>query len=98
REVGVRKVLGAIRGDLILQFLTESFLLNTLAAILAIILAFLLSPAFDTLIGTGAGPFTLPVPYLFGFLGIFLLGSFLSGIYPAFVLSGYHPITVLKGL
>jgi putative ABC transport system permease protein len=98
REVGVRKVLGAIRGDLILQFLTESFLLNIVAAILATILAVLLTPSFDTLVGSDAGPFTLPLPYLLGFLGIFLLGSFLSGIYPAFVLSGYHPITVLKGL
>ena len=98
KEVGLRKVLGAIRGDLILQFLTESFLMNTLALLLAIGLAWLLAPSFDTLIGTNAGAFSLPPDYLLGFLGIFILGSFLSGIYPAFVLSGYHPITVLKGL
>src|SRR6185437_14887755 len=98
KEVGIRKVMGAIRGDLVLQFLTESFLLNTLSLILATMLAFALAPSFDNLIGTDAGPFTLPVPWLLGFLGIFFLGSFLSGIYPAFVLSGYHPITVLKGL
>jgi len=98
KEVGIRKVMGAIRGDLVLQFLTESFLLNTLSLILATMLAFALGPSFDNLIGTDAGPFTLPVPWLLGFLGIFFLGSFLSGIYPAFVLSGYHPITVLKGL
>ena len=98
KEVGVRKVLGAVRNDLILQFLTESFLLNTLAAILATALAFLLAPAFDTLIGSDARSFSLPPSYLLGFLGVFLLGSFLSGLYPAFVLSGYHPISVLKGL
>jgi len=98
KEVGVRKVLGAIRHDLILQFLTESFLLNSIAAILATGLAFLLAPSFDTLIGSDAGSFTLPPAYLLGFVGIFFLGSFLSGLYPAFVLSGYHPITVLKGL
>jgi putative ABC transport system permease protein len=98
KEVGLRKVLGAIRGDLILQFLTESFLLNTLSLILAVAAAFLLAPSFDHLVGSDAGPFTLPLPYALGFLGIFFLGSFLSGIYPAFVLSGYHPITVLKGL
>ena len=98
KEVGVRKVLGAIRGDLITQFLTESLLLNTIAAILAVVLAFLLAPAFDTLIGTDARSFSLPSAYLIGFIGVFLLGSFLSGLYPAFVLSGYHPITVLKGL
>jgi putative ABC transport system permease protein len=98
KEVGVRKVMGAIRGDLILQFLTESFLLNTLALMVAAVLAYLLAPSFNRLIGTDAGPFTLPLPWLAGFLGIFFLGSFLSGLYPAFVLSGYHPITVLKGL
>ena len=98
KEVGVRKVMGAIRGDLVLQFLTESFLLNFLALIVATVLSFLLAPSFNRLIGTDAGPFTLPLPWLAGFLGIFFLGSFLSGLYPAFVLSGYHPITVLKGL
>ena len=98
KEVGVRKVLGAIRGDLVLQFLTESFLLNTIAAILAIGLAWLLAPPFDNLIGTDAGSFSLPSAYLLGFIGVFFIGSFLSGLYPAFVLSGYHPITVLKGL
>jgi putative ABC transport system permease protein len=98
KEVGLRKVLGAIRGDLILQFLTESFLMNTLALAIALGIAWLLAPAFDTLIGSGAGAFSLPAAYTLGFLGIFLIGSFLSGIYPAFILSGYHPITVLKGL
>jgi putative ABC transport system permease protein len=98
KEVGLRKVMGAIRIDLVLQFLTESFLLNTLALVLATVFAFLLAPSFDTLIGSDAGAFTLPLPWLLGFLAIFFLGSFLSGLYPAFVLSGYHPITVLKGL
>jgi putative ABC transport system permease protein len=98
KEVGLRKVLGAIRMDLVLQFLTESFLFNILALMLATGAAFLLAPSFATLVGSDAGAFTLPLPYLLGFLGIFFLGSFLSGIYPAFVLSGYHPITVLKGM
>jgi putative ABC transport system permease protein len=98
KEVGLRKVLGAVRMDLIGQFLTESFLLNTLALILATGAVFLLAPSFATLVGSDAGSFTLPPAYLLGFLGIFFLGSFLSGIYPAFILSGYHPITVLKGM
>jgi putative ABC transport system permease protein len=98
KEVGLRKVLGAIRMDLIAQFLTESFLLNTLSLILASGAAYLLAPSFATLVGSDAGALTLPLPYLLGFLGIFFLGSFLSGIYPAFILSGYHPITVLKGM
>jgi len=98
KEVGVRKVLGAIRGDLILQFLTESFLLNLLAFVLALGSAYLLAPSFNRLIGSEAGSFSMPPGYSLGFLGIFLFGAFLSGIYPAFILSGFQPIAVLKGL
>jgi putative ABC transport system permease protein len=98
KEVGLRKVLGAIRTDLVLQFLTESFLLNILALILATGAAFILAPSFAGLVGSDAGSFSLPPAYCLGFLGIFFLGSLLSGIYPAFILSGYHPITVLKGM
>jgi len=98
KEVGLRKVLGAVRLDLIVQFLAESFLLNTLALVLAILAAWLLAPSFDNLVGTDAGAFHLPVKFILLFITLFFLGSFLSGVYPAFILSGYHPITVLKGL
>jgi putative ABC transport system permease protein len=98
KEVGLRKVLGALRFDLVLQFLIESLLMNTMALLLAIAAASLLAPSFDMLIGTDAGNFSLPLTWSLGFGGIFLTGALLSGLYPAFVLSGYHPITVLKGL
>jgi putative ABC transport system permease protein len=98
KEVGLRKVLGALRLDLILQFLIESLLMNMMALLLAIAAAWLLAPSFDILIGTDAGNFSLPLAWTLGFGGIFLTGALLSGLYPAFVLSGYHPITVLKGL
>jgi len=98
REVGVRKVLGAFRRDLVLQFLTESLLLNVLALIVATALAFLFAAPFARLVGSDVAAFHLPTVYLLGFAAIFLAGAILSGIYPAFVLSGYHPITVLKGL
>jgi len=98
KEVGLRKVLGALRLDLVLQFLIESLLMNTIALLLAIAVAWLLAPSFDTLIGTDAGNFSLPLTWALGFGGIFFAGALLSGLYPAFVLSGYHPITVLKGL
>jgi putative ABC transport system permease protein len=99
REVGVRKVLGAVQIDLISQFLVESFLLNLLALVLAIGIAFLVTPYFNRLIGreTITG-FHLPGIYLKSFISLFLGGAFISGIYPAFVLSGYHPAAVLKGL
>jgi putative ABC transport system permease protein len=99
REVGVRKVLGALRSNLIGQFLTESFVLNVIALLLAVTVSFLLTPAFNHFVGREANiGFSLPTQYWTGFLGLFFLGSFLAGIYPAFVLSGYKAVTVLKGI
>jgi putative ABC transport system permease protein len=99
REVGVRKVLGALRSNLIGQFLTESLLLNLIALVIAILAAFLLTPAFNRFTGREAVTgFHLPLQYWSGFLLLFFTGSFLAGIYPAFVLSGYKPVTVLKGI
>ena len=98
KEVGVRKVLGALRKDLIGQFLTESFLLNLFALIVATGLTFFLTPYFNQLIGGKTTSWYLSGSYLKGFIFLFLVGAFISGLYPAFVLSGYHPIAVLKGL
>jgi len=99
KEVGVRKVMGALRRDLIGQFLTESFLLNLFAFILAFLAAFILTKPFNNLVGTSAPPtFSMPGNYWLQFIGIFIFGALISGIYPAFVLSGYHPVVVLKGL
>ncbi len=98
REVGVRKVLGALRGSLIRQFLTESFVLNLVSLVLSLGVFFLLLHAFDSFTGrdhyTG---FALTANYWFVFFSLFLAGTFLSGIYPAFVLSGFRPVVVLKG-
>ncbi len=98
KEVGVRKVLGAGRSSLVRQFLAESFLLNFISLVIAFFAAYLLTPAFNHFVGreTVIG-FTLPWEYLIGFLVLFFFGSFLAGIYPAFVLSGYQPVKVLKG-
>lgn len=99
REVGVRKVLGAVRGDLVLQFLTESLLLNILSLLIALLAAILLARPFNDLVGSPvAASFSLPLDYSLGFAALFLAGTFLSGAYPAFVLSGYQPIKVLKGM
>ena len=99
KEVGVRKVLGAFRSDLIRQFLTESFMLNLIALLIAFAATYLITPAFNEFIGRETTTnFTLPLNYWAGFLLMFLGGSFLSGIYPAFVLSGYQPVKVLKGI
>lgn len=99
REVGVRKVLGALRTDLIRQFLVESLLLNGLALVLALIVAWTISPLFNQLTGRALyNAISLPATYWEIFAVLFTGGTFLSGIYPAFVLSRYHPVSVLKGL
>jgi len=103
REVGVRKVIGAAKAQLIRQFLTESFLVNIIALILAIALILLLQSPFDTLVGHD-----LSFSFLFmksmggysvmiGLLLLLLAGIFISAFYPAFVLSSFRPILVLKG-
>lgn len=99
KEIGVRKVLGAERKNLISQFMMESFLINLFALVLAIVLFFLTAPAFSHLIGRSTDViYSMPLSYWSGFLSLFLLGTFLSGLYPAFVISGFAPVTVLKGV
>jgi putative ABC transport system permease protein len=99
REVGVRKVVGALRINLITQFLIESILLNLCALALAVSFAYLLTPWFNHLTGKeDLIRFSLPLNYWLGFAGMFIAGSLLAGIYPAFVLSGFKPVYVLKGL
>jgi len=99
REVGVRKVLGALRSNLVMQFLAESFMLNFIALLIALVAAFFMTPAFNQFVGrVNPTGFSLPSDYFSAFLLLFLTGSFLAGIYPAFVLSGYQPVKVLKGV
>ena len=99
REVGMRKVLGALRGDLVRQFMIESLMLNLIALILSLAIFTLLLPAFDRFVGRDVfTQFSLTTEYWRIFISLFVLGTFLSGIYPAFVLSGFQPITVLKGI
>ena len=97
REVGVRKTLGAMRKGLIRQFILESMLMSFLAVLLAVMLVYLTLPAFNTLAGKqlSFSPFT-PVH----FTGLAIIGVFcglIAGSYPAFYLSSFHPVSVLKG-
>jgi putative ABC transport system permease protein len=98
KEVGVRKAVGALRQQLIRQFLTESFLLNVVAAAVAMAIVWLALPYFNQLTGKALDPsqwlqITLWLPALLTFGA----GSLLAGLYPAFVLSAFQPIAVLKG-
>ncbi len=98
REVGVRKVLGSTRKYLIIQFLTESILVTLGSAALALILAWALLPLFNSLSGKeltiSYSMFVRLLPVLLVF--VVTIGS-LAGSYPAFFLSAFQPIDVLKG-
>lgn len=97
KEVGIRKVAGAQRSQLIFQSLGESLLLNLFAMFLAIGLVYLLLPLFNRFVGKelvlGLSNLGIILPYL----GFILLGTLLSGLYPAMVISGFSPIRALKG-
>jgi putative ABC transport system permease protein len=98
REVGVRKVMGSFRTQLVQQFLFESLLLNTFAVLLAIGLVILLTPSFSELTGRELGYLLFEQNMFWVWMGVLIVtGALLSGLYPAFVLSGYKPVEVLKG-
>jgi putative ABC transport system permease protein len=98
REVGVRKVMGGFRTQLIQQFLFESLLLNIVAVAISIGLVIILTPAFSDLTGRHLD-YLLFKQNMFWIYTAFLIigGALLSGVYPAFVLSSYRPVEVLKG-
>lgn len=96
KEVGVRKSIGAFKNQLISQFIFESMLVNVISAILAIGFAYLLLPFLNDIIGKEIRMSLLQNHiFWFWFIGIILLGSLLSGLYPAFVLSAFKPISML---
>jgi putative ABC transport system permease protein len=97
-EVGVRKAMGAQKDQLMYQFLSESFLVNLLAAVVAVVAVRLLWPAFTDLSGRNI-PLDFMVQSDFWLLlGIlFIIGAVLSGFYPAIILSSFKPVAVLKG-
>ncbi|SDL82685.1 putative ABC transport system permease protein [Catalinimonas alkaloidigena] len=96
KEVGLRKVIGARQSHLIGQFLFEALLVNLLAAGLAFLLAELALPLFNVLVGKRLKP-TLEYAFWGNLLLFFGIGTFVSGFYPALVLSGFKPTVVLKG-
>lgn len=97
REVGVRKVVGAYRGFLIAQFVGESILISGLAFIVAMVLAYLSLDSFNLLVGKQLViDYSNPVLWLFS-AGFVLFTGLLAGSYPAFYLSSFQPVKVLKG-
>ncbi len=98
REVGIRKVIGSLRSQLIFQFVSESIIVTVLAGGLSLVLIYTSLPFFINLSGQ-------PLPadifkkreFWYLFLGLIIFGSLLAGLYPAFVLSSFKPVSVLKG-
>lgn len=98
KEVGVRKVLGGLKNNLITQFLTESFVACFLSFVIAIVIVSLLLPLFNHLANKQINVFILLSPSIvLGILLLLILVSLISGSYPAFFLSSFQPIKVLKG-
>ena len=98
KEVGLRKVLGSLKKLLVYQFLTESILLSVLSTVLSVILVVLLLPFFNNLTGVELILSTYMTPFnVVLVLAIAVVIGCLAGFYPAFILSGFTPVAVLKG-
>ena len=96
REVGIRKVAGAMRSQLIMQFIGETVLVSIFSLFFGFLLAFLFQPTFNQMAGKSLGidinAFTLMVA-----ASLVVIIGLIAGSYPAFVLSSFKPITILKG-
>jgi len=97
REVGIKKAVGALKSQLISQFIFESLLVNLAGVVIAVLIAMGLLPLLGEIVGK-------ELTFDFGdyrfwmiLMGLFLVGSFISGAYPALVLSGFNVTEVLKG-
>jgi putative ABC transport system permease protein len=97
REVGLRKVVGSRRGPLVVQFLSESIVLTIISLIISVILLIILLPKFNLLAGKS---FDLSIMYspevIISVIGVLLIVGIIGGSYPAFFLSKFSPVTVMK--
>jgi putative ABC transport system permease protein len=98
KEVGVRKVLGSGRAKLIGQFIGESLLMSFLAVLVAICILYLALPSYNLLVHKNLSPYIIRPLYIGGLIAIGLISGLIAGIYPAFYLSSFNPVVVLKGL
>jgi putative ABC transport system permease protein len=97
REVGIKKAVGAQRSQLISQFIAESVLVNFLAVVIATLIAVLLLPVLGQIVGKQLSFDFTDYRFWLVLTGLFLVGSLISGAYPAFVLSSFNTTDVLKG-
>lgn len=96
KEIGIRKVIGSDRKQLIVQFLGESFVLCTVAFAIAVLIVQLVLPIFNRLSNKALSLYYLfDVKLILGYVALFCLTGFLSGFYPALVISSYNPVQAL---
>jgi putative ABC transport system permease protein len=99
KEVGIRKVMGSVRTQLIKQFLTEAMLYSFLSTIIALVLVALLLKPFNDVSGKSLVFSSIFTTYTWLFvLGLCLITGMLAGLYPAFYLTKFNPVEVLKGM
>jgi putative ABC transport system permease protein len=97
KEVGIRKVVGAQKSSLVAQFIGESILLSLIAGILALVIVQLCLPAFNTLTDKRLFVEYSSATFWLSAVGFILFTGILAGSYPAFFLSSFQPVKVLKG-
>ncbi|MCF7794607.1 MAG: ABC transporter permease [Candidatus Cloacimonetes bacterium] len=97
REIGVRKVVGAVKNQLKIQFISESIIMAFIALIFAIVLVELMMPIFNDLTSKDLVFDLLGSNMIPALLGIAFFTGIISGIYPAFMLSSFKPVSILKG-
>ena len=99
KEVGLRKILGADKRRLVPQFLIESIVYSILSVLIALLLVGLATPSFNSLTGIHLSLQFLEIPYMLSLLiGFALFTGLLAGSYPAFILSSFQPVKILKGI
>ncbi len=96
KEIGVRKVSGAMKKQLVSQFMTESFLLVFVSFIIALLGLELLTPSYEHLMNRSFDGFLLAPSNLVIYFGIALLVALIAGLYPAFILASYNPIRIFR--
>jgi putative ABC transport system permease protein len=97
KEVGIRKVIGALKNHLVIQFIGESLLLAVVSCILAIGLLILCMPYYNQILGYSLTVKWTSLPIYLFLIGVIVVVGFLAGSYPAFFLSAFSPIQALKG-
>ncbi len=99
REVGMRKVLGAARKSLIAQFLGESVIMSIIGLVLALILIEILLPVFSNMVGRELELYQMRnIDLIIGIPVFVIVIGILAGSYPAFYMSAYQPVSILKGI